>query len=140
MFVFTYEIDIERNYGKPKAIAKRTPVNTSATRANGSISTFDDPIPKGSHVTIVAEAETETDTEVEDGFDRANTSEVKTNLRKEMPRRRFVHSRSRSTSIKGNPGEKKVISQHDLLNKYFRRDPVVLKNVDLLRSVTFFLA
>ncbi|EEB88139.1 hypothetical protein MPER_14189, partial [Moniliophthora perniciosa FA553] len=29
--------------------------------------------------------------------------------------------------------KKKVISQHDLLNKYFRRDTVVLKNLDLFR-------
>jgi len=31
---------------------------------------------------------------------------------------------------------RKVLSQHDLLNKYFRRDVVVLRNVDLLRLVS----
>lgn len=30
---------------------------------------------------------------------------------------------------------RKVLSQHDLLNKYFRRDAVVLRNVDLFRCV-----
>lgn len=35
------------------------------------------------------------------------------------------------------PKRRKVLSQHDLLNKYFRRDAVVLRNVDLLRLVDF---
>lgn len=38
----------------------------------------------------------------------------------------------RSTKI-GIPQKSKALSQHDLLNKYFRRDAVVLRNVDLLR-------
>ena len=33
---------------------------------------------------------------------------------------------------------RKVVSQHDLLHKYFRRDAVVLRNVDLLRRVLTF--
>jgi phosphatidylethanolamine N-methyltransferase len=35
----------------------------------------------------------------------------------------------------GNGRKKRGLSQHDLLNKYFRRDAVVLRNVDLLRYV-----
>jgi phosphatidylethanolamine N-methyltransferase len=31
------------------------------------------------------------------------------------------------------PKKKKLLSQHDLFNKYFRRDTVVLRNLDLLR-------
>ncbi|KAH9476865.1 phosphatidylethanolamine N-methyltransferase [Psilocybe cubensis] len=34
---------------------------------------------------------------------------------------------------------RKVLSQHDLLNKYFRRDAVVLRNVDLLRATDAML-
>ena len=33
----------------------------------------------------------------------------------------------------GTPQKSKTLSQHDLLNKYFRRDALVLRNVDLLR-------
>lgn len=33
----------------------------------------------------------------------------------------------------GKQQKSKTISQHDLLNKYFRRDALVLRNVDLLR-------
>lgn len=40
--------------------------------------------------------------------------------------------RPRSTKV-GAPQKRKVLSQHDLLNKYFRRDAVVLRHVDLLR-------
>ncbi|KAF8154235.1 phospholipid methyltransferase-domain-containing protein [Crassisporium funariophilum] len=37
------------------------------------------------------------------------------------------------------PQRRKVISQHDLLNKYFRRDAVVLRNIDLLRATDLML-
>ena len=37
-----------------------------------------------------------------------------------------------------NNRKKRGMSQHDLLNKYFRRDAVVLRNVDLLRYVVVF--
>ena len=41
---------------------------------------------------------------------------------------------SRPWSVKaGTPQKSKTLSQHDLLNKYFRRDAIVLRNVDLLR-------
>ncbi|KAF8816890.1 phosphatidylethanolamine N-methyltransferase [Phlegmacium glaucopus] len=39
----------------------------------------------------------------------------------------------RTTKV-GTPQSRKVLSQHDLFNKYFRRDTVVLRNVDLLRA------
>jgi len=35
----------------------------------------------------------------------------------------------------GSSPKRKARSQHDLLNKYFRRDAVVLRNLDLLRQV-----
>ncbi|KAJ3509898.1 hypothetical protein NLJ89_g4975 [Agrocybe chaxingu] len=34
---------------------------------------------------------------------------------------------------------RKTISQHDLLNKYFRRDAVILRNIDLLRATDAML-
>ena len=40
--------------------------------------------------------------------------------------------RPRSTRV-GAPHKRKALSQHDLLNKYFRRDAVILRNIDLLR-------
>ena len=40
--------------------------------------------------------------------------------------------RPKSTKV-GTQQRRKVLSQHDLLNKYFRRDAVVLRNIDLLR-------
>ena len=46
---------------------------------------------------------------------------------------------SSTTSVSSDSGvdngttKKRGLSQHDLLNKYFRRDAVVLRNVDLLR-------
>ena len=42
-------------------------------------------------------------------------------------------NRPRSAKVGGTPQKSKTLSQHDLLNKYFRRDALVLRNVDLLR-------
>ncbi|KDR78306.1 hypothetical protein GALMADRAFT_245423 [Galerina marginata CBS 339.88] len=45
----------------------------------------------------------------------------------------------RSTTNSVSSQRRRVLSQHDLLNKYFRRDAVVLRNVDLLRATDAML-
>jgi phosphatidylethanolamine N-methyltransferase len=42
---------------------------------------------------------------------------------------------SSDAGVDNGARKKRGMSQHDLLNKYFRRDAVVLRNVDLLRYV-----
>ena len=37
--------------------------------------------------------------------------------------------------VSNNPRKRRGMSEHDLLNRYFRRDAVVLRNIDLLRYV-----
>ncbi|KXN92537.1 Phosphatidylethanolamine N-methyltransferase [Leucoagaricus sp. SymC.cos] len=61
--------------------------------------------------------------------------------RNRAPRHRSTSSNSSSVSTGGGSmsGKKKAVSQHDLLNKYFRRDTVVLKNLDLLRASDIML-
>ena len=40
---------------------------------------------------------------------------------------------AKRTPLSASGSNSKTLSQHDLLNKYFRRDALVLRNVDLLR-------
>ena len=160
-------IDIERMYGKRKAIAKRTPLpSTSNNEDVASISSLkasnlpllpDDympisAIPKGNMTTDTEEAESET--EVEELPPKAKhfsnialskLSRHQQNLSIESATSSDGHvgnrtsadnqsASSRPWSAKVGPSQKsKTLSQHDLLNKYFRRDALVLKNVDLLR-------
>jgi phosphatidylethanolamine N-methyltransferase len=87
---------------------------------------------------------TETETEVE--TEETETEEIFNHVRVTQVEpiqtptgsdsRRSTSSNASSTSLNGDTsGKKKSLSQHDLFNKYFRRDTVVLKNLDLLRFV-----
>ncbi|KNZ76631.1 Phosphatidylethanolamine N-methyltransferase [Termitomyces sp. J132] len=87
---------IERMYGQPKVIAKRTPLVPMYRSKIKSASAILKHKPKPS-ISSVSSANSE---------------------------------RPRPTPRYG----KKAASQHDLLNKYFRHDTLVLKNIDLLRS------
>ena len=129
--------DIERMYGQRKLIAQRIPVVTPK-----AIGTADDnsdvnqcgvddlPVP------AMTDDETATDTELE------TETEAEANVEAEMPpssRKKDQDSTSGSsgTGQSNSVPQKKIVSQHDLFNKYFRRDTVILKNIDILRSAPF---
>lgn len=76
----------------------------------------------------------ETETETEDCISHVSSAGVKGKSVAAASRHRPTPSNASSASA---TGKKKAVSQHDLLNKYFRRDVVVLKNLDLLRLVDF---
>lgn len=162
-------IDIERMYGKRKAIAKRTPLSPSGSdikNVESSINSLkasnlppqpDDyipipAIPEGNMTTDTEELESET--EVEEVLPKAKhfsnlalskLSRHQQNLSMESATSSDGHMENRTSgdnqrassrpwSAKvGTPQKSKTLSQHDLLNKYFRRDALVLRNVDLLR-------
>ena len=161
-------IDIERMYGKRKAIAKRTPLSPSGSNdkdVESSVKTSNPllqpipAIPKGNMTTDTEEPESET--EVEELLPKAKhfsnialskLSRHQQNLsiesatssdghvgngtcadnRSASSGPRSASSGPRSAKV-GTPQKSKTLSQHDLLNKYFRRDAIVLRNVDLLR-------
>jgi len=183
--------DIERMYGKPKAIAKRTPLFPSTMRkqANSTASSSSIPsaiaTPAELELTTPAATEgdtaTETDleTEVEEEIVPATANANSSNEKFATPfskMSRHVSQLSNASSngdiemgpntrntaacykkisrhvsqpsnassngdIEMDPNTRSTIgsprksttSQHDLLNKYFRRDVVVLRNLDLLR-------
>ena len=159
-------IDIERMYGKRKAIAKRTPLLPSCSNnkdVESPIKASNLPlqpdgympisaIPKGNMTTDTEDPESET--EVEEPSPKAKhfsnialskLSRHQQNLSIESatssdghvengPSTHNQSASSRPWSAKvGTPQKSKTLSQHDLLNKYFRRDAIVLRNVDLLR-------
>lgn len=123
-------------YGQRKLIAKRVPVVTPKAMGtaddNGDVNQSgvdDSPVP------AMTDDETTTDTELETETEVEAEAEMPTSSRKRA-RSKYQDSTSGSsgTGRSNSTPQKKVVSQHDLFNKYFRRDTVILKNIDLLRS------
>lgn len=169
--------DIERFYGQPKAIAKRTPIVTKKSLGSGEVVT-----PEASTSTAqassssypptpaITEGDTATDTELETEVEDDVSPLVPGSSRAGKVKSRHgnatrhqqnfsidstissngdvadFHSSTSSAPRLANgvavgpsgPQRRKAVSHHDLLNKYFRRDAVVLRNVDLLRYVVSF--
>lgn len=183
--------DIERMYGKPKAIAKRTPLfpstmrrqansNASSSTIPSAIATPAEPEPPTPAATEGDTAtETDLETEVEEEMASATANANSTNGKSATPFTKVSRHVSRLSSasyngdtemdqntrntaacykkisrhvsqpsnassngdIEMDPNTRSTIgsprksatSHHDLLNKYFRRDVVVLRNLDLLR-------
>ncbi|KAK2460451.1 hypothetical protein APHAL10511_007616 [Amanita phalloides] len=125
---------IERMYGQRKLIAKRDPVfsvkptGISNDKSDGVVKTNGDDFPAPTMV----DGETFTDTEVETEAEAETPTEE---TRSKRHRRDDSGScmNEQCTEYRRVPW-KKAISQHDLFNKYFRRDTVILKNVDVLRA------
>ncbi|KAG2005634.1 phosphatidylethanolamine N-methyltransferase [Coprinopsis cinerea AmutBmut pab1-1] len=170
--VFFENPHIERMYGKPKAIAKRTPITTparsrlnavasSSTTTGSSTPVVEDEstpaITEGDTATTETELETEIeDTVVSNGAAFPNVTKPSSTLGSKHLKQRQLSISSTGSSIgeldeelhrpqafKAPPQpqrkKQKILSQHDLLNKYFRRDAVVLRNVDLFRATDAML-
>jgi phosphatidylethanolamine N-methyltransferase len=132
--------DIERRYGQRKPIAQRTPIYPSTPRTN-SDSTECSPSPtqcSGRNSPLSAtdtlttptatdgETATESDTLATEPEAESDTPTSKSGTFTPPKRTASVIERKKTTKGQG-------ISQHDLLNKYFKRDTVLLHNVDLFR-------
>ncbi|KAF7373639.1 Phosphatidylethanolamine N-methyltransferase [Mycena sanguinolenta] len=130
--VFFENPHIERMYGQRKAIAKRTPVRRRTSPASSASVTPASGLDLDEYTTPSAtegETATETDLDTETELE-ADAAPVSAGRRRTRPRHQQSPSDASSTSP---PKKKKAVSQHDLLNKYFRRDTVILKNLDLFR-------
>ncbi|KAH7924203.1 hypothetical protein BV22DRAFT_1196127 [Leucogyrophana mollusca] len=129
---------IERMYGKRTPIALRKPLFTSTSR---KVRSQKDPSPLPSpsedeaveqlSTPAVTEGETATETELDT---ETETECESTPVLKEKPLRGSQSPSSASSKSARRAASELGVSQHDLHNKYFRRDTVVLQNVDLLRS------
>ncbi|KAJ7042973.1 phosphatidylethanolamine N-methyltransferase [Mycena alexandri] len=132
---------IERMYGQRKAIAKRTPMRPRTSPAASTSVTPSTSLGYASSTPSATEGDTATDTDLE--------TETETELLEgelvsavSAGRRRPGHQQNPSDASSfylpetttSTPKKKKLMSQHDLFTKYFRRDTVVLKNIDLFRA------
>lgn len=137
-------------YGQKKAIAKRTPLftanhNTTAVPSPIGSGAPQTPITRAKSALVsdlltppVTEGETATDTEHEAEMepDLASSRSASASPRKKVSRHQpcpSVSSSAEYDDLKSDHPQKRGLSQHDLLNKYFRRDTLVLRNLDLLR-------
>ena len=146
--------DIERFYGQRKPIAKRVryrsktidnvagpstmALNNSETGVESSTPAITDAS------TATTETELETETEIDEVISPTakglpNVTKPTSTINKPKPSRHQPQlSVASSTSSQADSGHRRAqpaLSQHDLMNKYFRRDAVVFKNIDLLRFV-----
>ncbi|KAI0920604.1 phosphatidylethanolamine N-methyltransferase, variant 2 [Taiwanofungus camphoratus] len=139
---------IERTYGQRKPLAQRSPV-LSATRhkagpssgshsrqsSTTSIASVDLATPsatEGESATETDELLTETETETE-----FETSAVNRTAKRRSTRV-FTSTSAGSEEVPRRSGSP-LLSQHDLLNRYFRKDTILLHNIDLLRASDFKL-
>ncbi|KAF5376745.1 hypothetical protein D9615_007890 [Tricholomella constricta] len=150
--VFFENPHIERMYGQRKAIAKRTPLfpnmrmtatssssnsNTASSSATPAVEADPADIlstPAATEGETATETELETETETEYEIHRPDITSRKSS--KHQPQLSIASLSS--NGIASEPAtpryRRKPASQHDLLNKYFRRDAVVLRNLDLHRA------
>ncbi|KAJ7607468.1 phosphatidylethanolamine N-methyltransferase [Roridomyces roridus] len=129
--VFFENPHIERMYGQRKAIAKRTPVRPRKSPASSSSSV---PVTDGYTTPSATEGDTATETDLETETETEFESET---LQAPAGRRRATpieQTASNSSSASEVKPKKQVVSQHDLFTQYFRRDTVILRNVDIFRA------
>lgn len=126
-------------YGQRKLIAKRVPVVTSkATGAIDDKSNVNKTTADNLPVPAMTDGETTTDTEVETETEAETPTNSKQRFRSKHQRCNSCSSGMDQLNLERRSVPRgKPVSQHDLFNKYFRRDTVILKNIDLLRSVPF---
>ncbi|KAJ7574037.1 phospholipid methyltransferase-domain-containing protein [Mycena floridula] len=142
--VFFENPHIERMYGQRKRIAKRTPIVPLRTRAqdqdtapattelestpDAELESVDDSTPAATEGDTATDTDLETETEMDFELGEAlKQPETFKSKHKSKP------SSSSSVSFNNAPRQK-PLSQHDLLNKYFRRDTLIIKNFDILRA------
>ncbi|KAI0728917.1 phosphatidylethanolamine N-methyltransferase [Fomitopsis betulina] len=142
--VFFENPHIERTYGQKKLLAQRAPIASRKSRespvshdravSTSSISSIDLQTPSATEGETATETdgpitETETETEYE--------SKAKALKRKQQKRLSAsslgsvnVNSESSRARRPGSP----IMTQHDLMNRYFRHDTIFLHNIDFLRA------
>ncbi|KAJ7054689.1 phosphatidylethanolamine N-methyltransferase [Mycena amicta] len=128
---------IERMYGQRKAIAKRTPMQPRRGQSTSSAPT--PPSASANGYASSTPSVTEGDTATETDLDTETEGELGALPVEAGRRRRHKPSTSiaSSASLDTTPDVKnkeKPMSQHDLFTKYFRRDTIILKNIDLFRA------
>lgn len=145
-------------YGKRKAIAKRTPLVLTGSKSLSLVNGVAEPstntaltptraeieldTPAATEGDTATETELETDEDVDGDISPASPPNGKAHVKSTRHRTQPSNASSISNHdvpMKSLEPRTEVRTQHDLLNKYFRRDAVVLRHVDLLRYRFFFI-
>jgi phosphatidylethanolamine N-methyltransferase len=142
-------VDIERMYGKRKLMSLRTPVvaDTARSQRKGSSALHQSSPPRGQKHARAYSSDYDTPS-VTDGEATADTELLTENesdgtfaeaiiSRPSTPRQDTVAcvSNGRSSPGASGPPRRKPSSQHDILARFFRRDPIGLRNLDWMRFV-----
>ena len=135
--------DIERTYGQRKPLAARSPIQPRHSRAASEDSLEVSHIRKASTSSFSSIEETPTPAATE-GETATESEELITDIETETetvrtPRgtKKFKTLSSKSSkdsfSRPGSPKWRQAVSQHDLFHRYFRKDALLLHNVDVFR-------
>lgn len=129
--------DIERMYGQRKPIAQRIPLITPASTSGTSSPVTSFPTTTKPPDIRIQSAEihdlstpTVTEGETSDPDSEPETDDDDEEVEEVVP--------SGSVSPMPMPKRKSMMTLHDLMNLYFRKDVIVLRNVDLLRYALIF--
>ncbi|KAK7448497.1 phosphatidylethanolamine N-methyltransferase [Stygiomarasmius scandens] len=145
--VFFENPHIERMYGKPKILAKRTPLpskcqksEASAAESVASSSRNTPSSTEADSADLTTPSATEAETATETEFDTETEDGPSPSVRDSKVRKhkQLLSTSSISSASVDFMAPVKPISQHDLLNKYFRRDTVILRNLDVFRANDLF--
>jgi len=142
-------VDIERTYGQRKILAQRVPI-MPRHKKSGSV---DEPfvsapsgachrghVPTGSVSSMSDQADfptpapTEGDTATETELETERDTDLETDITPRLQRTTLpLEQPSRTWTPDGSDTLTMPASQHDLMNSYFRKDTLLISNIDLLR-------
>ncbi|KAI0092346.1 phosphatidylethanolamine N-methyltransferase [Irpex rosettiformis] len=145
--VFFENPHIERTYGQRKLLAKRTPLLPVTKKSASSEKSTSEERVRSASISSAASLELSTPSATE-GESGTETDDLHTDsdceTENEGGKILRGHKRRQSSNVSfasiGNSmavdmiRTKSVTSQHDLFNRYFRKDAVLLHNIDLLRA------
>lgn len=144
--------DIERTYGQRKILAQRIPImprhkksesvdeqlsfpasgvrsrNHVQTGSVSSISSF-----MSDQADLSTPAPTEGDTATETEFETERETDIETEITPRSQGTTLPVEQPPHSPLSGGSTPTMPASQHDLMNNYFRKDTLLISNVDLLR-------
>jgi phosphatidylethanolamine N-methyltransferase len=117
--------------------------NISAACGSSAISSYRDPAelmtPNVTEGETATDTELETETENENDVISSSRSIALLLAKRSLTPRSSVVGTSSSATRTPSPVYPALASQHDLMNSYFRKDALLLANIDLLRQVWFVI-
>ena len=135
------DLDIERTYGQRKPLAARSPVVPRSARKSSDEGSETHSRQASISSTASMEAPTPSATEGEtatESEELVTDTETETELDGTTPApKRFTASPTMAPKELSARPRRQTVSQHDLFHRYFRKDVLLLHNIDLFRYAPF---